>query len=256
MELPRDARERVRLLERAIASSGIGPGEAHPCPYLPDRQARNLTIIPSPLVPGVYATLMDLNFRRMGAVFYRPACGSCRECRAIRIRVPEFRPTRGQRRCSKRNADLSVSLADPVASPEKLELYRRYLASRHDGQMSGSREELEGFLYNSPVASIEIEYRLLDRLIAVGIADVEPQAMSAVYCYFDPEQAARSLGVFNVLWMLAECRRRQLRHLYLGLYVEGCSKMSYKRSFRPCEALGSDGEWSVLSPRLGATSPS
>jgi len=247
MELPGDPRARARLLERAIASSGIGPGEAHPCPYLRDRQARNLTILPSPLVPGVYATLMDLNFRRMGSVFYRPACTPCHECRAIRIRVPEFRPTRGQRRCSKRNADLSVSLADPVASTEKLELYRRYLTRRHDGQMSGSWEELEGFLYNSPVVSVEIEYRLEDRLIAVAIADVEPQAMSAVYCYFDPALSARSLGVFNVLRMLDECRRRRLRHLYLGLYVEGCSKMSYKRSFRPCEALGSDGEWSVLS---------
>jgi arginine-tRNA-protein transferase len=113
--------------------------------------------------------------------------------------------------------------------------------------MSGSWEELEGFLYNSPVVSVEIEYRLEDRLIAVAIADVEPQAMSAVYCYFDPALSARSLGVFNVLRMLDECRRRRLRHLYLGLYVEGCSKMSYKRSFRPCEALGSDGEWSVLS---------
>ena len=74
--------------------------------------------------------------------------------------------------------------------------------------------------------------------MAVGIADVEPLAMSAVYCYFDPALEQRSLGVFNVLSLLTLCRQRGQPHLYLGYYVAGSPRMSYKAGFRPCEQLG------------------
>jgi arginine-tRNA-protein transferase len=191
---------------------------------------------------------MDLNFRRLGPVFYRPQCGRCAECRMIRVSVAEFRPSRAQRRCRTRNRDLSVEVTTPMASAEKQELYRRYLGARHDGQMDGSSEEFEGFLCASRVRTVEIDYRAGGRLLAVGIADVEPLAMSAVYCFFDPEAASRSLGVFNVLWMIEECRRRGLPHLYLGYYVRESRKMSYKALYRPHEVLGGDGHWLAVHP--------
>ena len=50
--------------------------------------------------------------------------------------------------------------------------------------------------------------------------------------------AARSPGVFNVLWLLEECRRRALPWLYLGYQVAGAPSMEYKSSFRPHETLG------------------
>jgi arginine-tRNA-protein transferase len=116
--------------------------------------------------------------------------------------------------------------------------------------MDGSLVELRGFLYSSGVDTIEIVYRVADRLLAVAIADVEPLAMSAVYCFFDPEQERRSPGVFNVLWMLEECRRRGLPHLYLGFFVRDSPKMSYKAGFGPCELLGADGRWAPYDPSL------
>ena len=239
-------REQARRLERAISLSGISPGEPHPCPYLPGRQSRNLTLVPSPLAPGVYEMLMQLNFRRMGPFFYRPECGTCRECRAVRVFVEGFRPNRSQRRCRARNLDLVVSAGPPRPTPAKHALYRRYLEARHDGLMSGSEGEFEAFLYRSPLSTIEMEYRAQGRLIGVGIADLEPRSMSAVYCYFEPDAAARAPGVFNVLWMLDECRRRSLSHLYLGYFVRGSAKMSYKGGFKPRELLGTDGEWRPL----------
>ena len=89
--MSREAQERAALLERAIRESGVQPGQPHPCPYLAGRQAMNLTLLPSPLLPGIYTTLMDLNFRRVGSAFYRPQCAGCRECRAIRVPVLRFR---------------------------------------------------------------------------------------------------------------------------------------------------------------------
>jgi arginine-tRNA-protein transferase len=138
-------------------------------------------------------------------------------------------------------------VAAPSITAEKLALYRRYLEARHDGQMDGSLAELQTLGAGSPVRTFEIEYRLSGRLVAVGVADVEPAAMSAVYCYFDPDEGRRSLGRFNVLWMIDECRRRGLPWLYLGYWVAVSPKMSYKAEYRPCELLGADGRWTRRS---------
>jgi arginine-tRNA-protein transferase len=186
---------------------------------------------------------MDLNFRRLGFLVYRAACAGCTECRMLRVPVDEFSPSRAQKRCLARNSDVGVTIGRPEATAEKQALYHRYLVSRHDGQMTGSTDELASFLYETPPFTIEITYRAGEKLLAVGIADVEPRAMSAVYCYFDPDEERRSPGVFNVLSMVEECRRRRLPYLYLGYYVAGSRKMAYKTGFRPHEILGPEGEW-------------
>jgi len=64
-----------------------------------------------------------------------------------------------------------------------------------------------------------VRYLLHDHVVSVAIVDVEPQALSAVYCYFDPELRQRALGIFNVLWLIEECRRRCVPYLYLGYFV-------------------------------------
>jgi arginine-tRNA-protein transferase len=235
--------ERTRRLARLLAAHGQGHGKAFPCPYLPGRDARQRLVLPSPLVPGLYHSLLDLNYRRLGPLFYEPACPSCDACRMIRVEVGDFRPTRAQRRCRASNADLAVEIGGPVATAEKHELYRRYLETRHDGQMDGSITEFEGFLYASPIRTREVTYRLSGRLVGVGIVDQEPLAWSAVYCYFDPELGNRSLGVFNVLRLIEECRAAGAPWLYLGYYVREAPKMSYKSAYRPCEVLGRDGLW-------------
>jgi arginine-tRNA-protein transferase len=193
--------------------------------------------------PGLYTGLMDLNFRRLGPLVYRPVCDGCAECRQIRVPAAEFTPSRSQRRCREKNRDLAVTIAPPVLTDEKLALYERYLHGRHDGQMTGSRDELEGFLYVSGIETLEVSYRLEGRLVAVGIVDAEPHALSAVYCYFAPDLRQRGLGTFNVLWLVEEARRRRLAHVYLGYFVEGSRTMEYKAGYRPCELLRPDGGW-------------
>ncbi|HET9314913.1 MAG TPA: arginyltransferase [Vicinamibacteria bacterium] len=223
------------------------PGPPFPCPYLPGREARHQTLLASTCPPGLYTGLMDLNFRRLGPLVYRPVCDGCSECRQLRVPVTTFRPSRSQRRCLARNRDLAITIGPPHLTDEKLDLYARYLHERHDGQMTGSREELKGFLYVSGTETLEVCYREGPRLVAVGIADAEPRCLSAVYCYYEPTMSARGLGTFNVLWLLGEARRRRADHLYLGYFVAGAPTMEYKAGFRPCELLRADGSW---EPRL------
>lgn len=235
----RDPRDRLR---RALLHEPE-PGPEFPCSYLPDRRARHQTLLAGDLPPGVYHALMDLNFRRMGDLVYRPACEGCAACRQIRVPTAAFTPSRSQRRCLARNADVRSSIAPPELTAEKAELYGRYIAGRHDGQMDGSPEELERFLYTATARSIETCHRVDGRLVAVGIADVEPQALSAVYCYFDPDLRERGLGVLNVLSTIGEALRRGLPWVYLGYWVAGSRTMAYKSAYRPCEALTPDGCW-------------
>jgi leucyl-tRNA---protein transferase len=234
-----DRRERLRrALLRAPA-----PGPSFPCSYLPDRLARHQTLLATDLPAGLYHDLMDLNFRRLGDVVYRPLCEGCAACRQLRVPVATFEPSRAQRRCLARNADVVASIGEPVLTDEKADLYHRYLAGRHDRQMDGSADELERFLYGGGARTIETCYRLAGRLVAVGIADVEPRALSAVYCYFDPDLPRRGLGVLNVLALIEEARRRDVPWVYLGYFVAGSRTMAYKAGYRPCEALTAEGAW-------------
>ena len=235
--------ELTRRLRALLDEQGPPPGAPFPCPYLPGREARHVTLVPSPLLPGLYHSFMDLNFRRSGLTFYRPSCQGCTACRMLRVPVAPFAPNRTQKRCWRRNRDLQIRVQTPEPSEEKRALFDRYLRARHDGTMDASRDGFEGFLYSSPLETVELEYRIEGRLVGVSLADLEPRALSAVYFYFDPEEEARSPGVFNVLALLEECRRRKLPHLYLGYWVEASKTMGYKAQYRPCEILDPEAGW-------------
>jgi arginyl-tRNA--protein-N-Asp/Glu arginylyltransferase len=239
-----EAREKARRrLARLLDTLGLEPSHPSPCPYLPGRESRLLLLRPRELTPGSYHLLMDLNFRRLGWGVYRPACDGCTECRQLRLEVETFRPNRSQRRCRRRNSDATATFGRPDPTAEKHVVYRRYLAARHDGEMTGSWDEFADFLHEAPPFAREVVYRVGRRLIGAGIVDVEPEAMSAVYFYFDPDLAGRSPGTFNVLWLLDECRRRGIPWLYLGYHVVGGRGMGYKTRFRPHQILGPDGVW-------------
>ena len=84
------------------------------------------------------------------------------------------------------------------------------------------------------------------RLVAIAYV---PRVLSAIYCYYDPTETARSLGTFNIRSMLVGARERGLPYVYLHYYVAGCRSMEYKRRFRPNEVLQRDGMWEVFDPQ-------
>jgi len=218
-------------------------GPEGPCPYLPDRLARNEAYVVDQLDPAQYEMLMGRGFRRSGRVVYRPRCRGCSACRPIRIPVEPFERSRSLRRVWSKNQDLEVSVGEPEPTPEKYVLYRDYLKARHDGTMDRSFASFEAFLYDSPTGTLEFSYRLGDLLVGVSIADRCPTGLSSVYMYSDPALSVRSLGTYSVLWELDWCRRQRLDYYYLGYYVEGSLTMTYKARFRPNEMLNTEGCW-------------
>ena len=213
-------------------------GSEHECDYLPGRLARSAFLISNPdRALSDYRFLIKQGFRRSGDLIYRPYCRECKACIPVRIPVEQFCPSRGQRRIWNKNADLCVERKPPVFNQRHFDLYRRYLNARHTGgtMCESSPEEYIQFLATDWAETGFYEFKLDDRIIAVAVVDHLHDALSAVYTFFDPELAHRSLGGYAILWEINETRKLGLPFLYLGYWIQACRKMTYKKQYRPLE---------------------
>lgn len=218
---------------------------ALPCPYLPDKTERKLvTELTGRHAPAFYNELSRAGFRRSHHLAYRPACAGCHACVPVRIRVAEFVETRSLKRIRNLNRDLVTRAIEADATLEQFRLFQRYQRSRHaDSDMAAMTfGDYQAMTEDSPVATKMSELRAPEgTLLGVGLYDPLDDGLSAVYSFFEPREAKRSLGTYLVLALIDEARRRKLPHVYLGYWVEGSAKMSYKSRFRPLEGLSAAG---------------
>ena len=223
-----------------------------PCPYLKGRTEQNIfTELNGPDTAGLYDALTQSGFRRSHNVAYRPACPGCRACVPVRVVAPSFAPGASLRRIARRNSDLTEQDLPARATAEQYELFLRYVTSRHgDGEMAGMDfQEYAAMVQDSPLRTFVTEFRdPRGRLRACALVDRLEDGLSAVYSFFDPALDQRSLGTLTIVRLIAKSRRLGLPYLYLGYWIEGSPKMSYKWRFRPLEGLTSEG-WRPLDLR-------
>ena len=237
-----------------MASEVSPPGDGHgsangmagvlidcgPCPYLPQRRFHAFHILDRLVGSQHYRHLLDHGFRRSGAHFYRPLCAGCNECRPIRVDVAAFRERRDQRRCRQRNADLTVDWHPRGLDPERRALYHRYQALVHDDAVDDDPSRF--LVSDGGVTGGELHARdATGRLLAVSLVDHFADALSSVYCYYDPDHPRRSLGTYMALAEIDHARSQGLDWVYLGFLVRGCQKMHYKARFMPHEILEEEG---------------
>lgn len=214
------------------------------CPYHAGRVMRTRAFFIRSLNGEIYHDFMDAGFRRSGEVFYQPTCPGCRECIPIRVNTSTFAPTKSQRRAVRKNQDLQLSIVTPHLTDEKYQIYQRYLAARHE-RSDTSFEDMESFLYRSPVDSLEFEYRTADnRLVGISLLDVCSKSFSSVYMFFDPVESKRSLGVYSAIREIWWAKEHQIPYYYLGYWVQSSPAMRYKADYQPNEKLRTDGLWS------------
>lgn len=184
--------------------------------------------------------------RRHGAFLYRPSCDACAACEAIRLPVADVRSRRSHRRVlAKGDAVFRAELGPPVVDEARLALYEKHKALRGLSTEAGKtldRRGYEAFLVERCVPSFEMRYFDGERLAAVAVVDRGREALSAVYCLWDPDYERLGLGTYSILKQVELARRMGLRWLYLGLYIEDNAHMSYKARFVPNERLV-DGRW-------------
>ena len=223
----------------------------YPCSYLQERMARSQVATPSHLIDtAVYSELVRAGFRRSGAFTYRPYCDSCRACVPVRILTEDFRPSRVQRRTLERHQNLQSQSLELRYSAEHYALYLRYQSKRHagGGMDQDSREQYRHFLLQSNVRSRLVEFRDDGVLRIVSIVDELQDGLSSVYTFFDPDLPGASLGTYNILWQIEQCRKLDLPYLYLGYWIAQSRKMAYKVNFQPMEGL-IDNRWQPVDPQ-------
>jgi arginine-tRNA-protein transferase len=216
------------------------------CPYLPEQTARLPLRLPlARLSRSQLDERLAQGERRQGRLVYRTECPTCDACEPIRIPVRDYRLSKTERRIFRNGQRvIQTELAKVESDERRAALYNRHKQLRglsHDGGPI-SAAGYAAVLADSCCDSFELRYRIGGELIGVAIVDRGERSLSAVYCYYDPSYGRFSPGVYSILYQLELCRRWGLPHLYLGLTIEGCKAMTYKRRYLPHERLVG-GEW-------------
>ncbi len=212
------------------------------CPYEVPHTATFFQGMFGPVPDHIMELFLAAGYRRNGPFLYTMRCRNCAACVPIRLYPSEFLPSRSQRRVKKKNSDVKISIDSVEATDENVSLCDKFLLHRYPSHSNSGAGYYSGFFLNSIVTTVEIRYRLEDRLLGTGIVDVGANWMNAVYFYFDPDEARRSLGTFNILSMIELCLKMEIDYLYLGYHIEEVASMNYKKRFSP-HYLYLDSRW-------------
>ncbi|WP_163930810.1 arginyltransferase [Paraferrimonas sp. SM1919] len=206
-----------------------------PCSYLEDRLQRIIAPFDEqPLNAKLYQQLIEIGFRRSGDHVYRPHCIGCNQCQSLKVSCHEFNASKSQKRILAKAKAFEFTWHDEVQD-DFYPLYEKYITARHqDGDMyPPSKEQFMGFL---PCQWLAVRYLAIyhgKKLIGVGVFDQLALGLSAVYSFFEPEYESYSIGKLSVLQAIKQCQKMSLPFMYLGYYIEPCSKMNYKTQFKP-----------------------
>ena len=232
------------------------------CPYLEGRHERKLfTHLTHDKPRALIDNLLKGGFRRSQNIAYMPYCDGCQACVSVRVVVDEFKPSRTFRRIAEQNADLVTRRVPAIPTSEQYSLFRGYIDARHgDGGMADMTVLDYAMMVEDSIIDTSItEYRLAparsprdsfrpDReinqagpLVGIALCDRLSDGISMVYSFFEPDEAARSLGTYMILDHIKLAKTLGLSYLYLGYWIEGSRKMAYKARFGPQERLTPDG---------------
>lgn len=221
----------------------FGLSTTFPCGYLEQEDERLLVYIDEqPLSPIIYSALQNQGFRRSEDQVYKPHCEACNACQSIRLPVYKTKLKNNQKRILKKAKSFHVKLSDKVKE-NYYPLYERYINDKHNGGVMypASPSQLESFTTCSWMPPIYIELYDQEELIAVAITDSTPDSLSAVYTFYAPEYYKYSPGTLMILQQINLAKQLEKSWLYLGYYIEQCSKMSYKTRFSPYQIRVNDG---------------
>ena len=215
----------------------------HQCGYFDDRDATFESFLLLEATDQEREMLLASGYRSFGKYVFRPMCVGCRACTPLRIPLDQFKPTKSQRRVLRRCSEIKVAVSKPLYTSEKWEIYKDHLRRFNRPEQKQEENDFIGSFYDPAIPSLEFCYYLEGRLVAVGIVNETPHALSSVYFTYRLEYAHYSLGTFSVMKEIEYGVAHGKRHLYLGYYIEDNHFMRYKGDFRPNEMLTESGRW-------------
>ena len=221
-------------------------GEEQPCSYLPAQMARMELLRVTAIAAAEFEALLARGFRHFGRLFFRPRCRACHACIPLRVCTAGVRPTRSVRRVLQRAGGLEIDVSAPQPTPEAYTLY-----CRHKERFRDTNPEADPVSYDEFVESFfqgcefsrTLSIRERGRLVAVAHFDLTARLLSAIYCYYDPQDLPLSPGRLAVYLQIALAAQQRIPFVHLGYYIAANPHMRYKSGFRPNEVLLGEGEW-------------
>lgn len=228
--------------------------DAGHCPYLPGEYAQFDLRGVAAMSPAEYGKLLAQGYRRFGWQVFRPVCLACSECRSLRIPLRDFEPGASERRVLRANAHIRAELQPLFLTDAHVELYNRYQRFMHghrgwERRSATMRSLSEQFLSGARGVGRQWLYFDGAKLAGVAFMDEAPDAISLVYCFYDPEWRPKSPGTFSILNQFLYAKERGFDYAYLGYWVKDCQSLAYKQRFRPHQILagypdpGQQPEW-------------
>jgi len=157
-----------------------------------------------------------------------------------------------------------VTLEPDNFTDEKFALfsnYQRHVHHETDGDVT--RSGFQRFLCDSslhrhpdrsdgkPLGSYHQCYRLDGRLIAMGVLDLLPHAVSGVYFIYHSDYEKWSFGKLSALREAALAMEQGYKFYYMGYYIHSCKKMRYKGDYKPQYVLDyASFEWDLLDDEM------
>ncbi|KAK8086341.1 arginine-tRNA-protein transferase [Apiospora phragmitis] len=143
-----------------------------------------------------------------------------------------------------------VTLEPDVFTEEKYAVFENYQrVVHHEGPDSISRDGFKRFLCASPLrrtvfrsaddgkerqlGSYHQCYRLDGKLVAIGVLDLLPDCVSAVYFLYHESIHKWQPGKLGALREIALATEKGYRWWYPGYYIHTCPKMKYKMDYAP-----------------------
>ncbi|EFX04553.1 arginine-tRNA-protein transferase 1 [Grosmannia clavigera kw1407] len=156
-----------------------------------------------------------------------------------------------------------VTLEPDTFTEEKYLVYENYQRIVHKEPPSKiTRQGFASFLCNSPLrretltdssghtrelGSFHQCYRLDGRLVAIGVLDLLPNSLSAVYFLYHESIHQHNPGKLGALREIALAREHGYRWWYSGFYIHSCPKMRYKIDYAPQYVLDPETlDWDLL----------
>ena len=157
----------------------------------------------------------------------------------------------------------TVTLEPDTFTEEKYDIFENYQRIVHrEPPDKISRHGFKRFLCNSPLSrgsmvgpdgreralgSFHQCYRIDGKLVAIGVLDLLPDCVSAVYFLYHESIHWLNPGKLGALREIALAREAGYRWWYPGYYVHNCAKMRYKIEYKPQYVLDpEDLRWYLL----------
>ncbi|KAK4667372.1 Arginyl-tRNA--protein transferase 1 [Podospora pseudopauciseta] len=163
--------------------------------------------------------------------------------------------------------EFSVTLEPDAFTDEKYKVFENYQRIVHrEPPLKISRVGFRRFLCDSPLTRGAIVgadgterklgsyhqcYRIDGELVAVGVLDLLPNAVSAVYFMYHESIHFLNPGKLGAMREIALAREAGYRWWYPGYYVHTCAKMRYKIDYRPQYVLDPETlQWDPLDEEM------